>query len=161
MLAKSKPNTSLQTYARDSLEILRQSVHLYQQGHIEFYRVAALQLRLLLCDTTRRHNQTVDISLLPRLVPGLKLARIGMKGINTPDLPLLALQEWLSQPLPLETNLPITIRQLIRQVCDQDGGAHVDIKPNSGLEKLNQPAEWIMCIARVVVFGFYCCEMPK
>jgi hypothetical protein len=160
-LPKSKPNTSLQTYARDSLEILRQSVDLYQQGHIEFYRVAALQLRLLLCDTTHRHNQIVDIALLPRLAPGLKLAKIGMKGINNPDLPLLTLRDWLSQPLPLETNPPVTIRQLIRQVCDQDGGAHVDLKPDSGLEELTQPAEWIICIAQVVVSGLYGYEMPK
>jgi hypothetical protein len=160
-LAKSKPNPSLQTYVRDSLEILRQSVDLYQQGHIEFYRVAALQLRLLLCDTTRRHNQIVDISLLPRLVPGLKLAPIGMKGINNPDLPLLTLQEWLSQPLPLDTGLPITIRQLIRQVCDQDGGAHVDLKPDARLAQFNQRAEWIIHIARVLVSGFDGCEMPE
>lgn len=161
MVAKSKPNPSLQTYARDSLEILRQSVDLYQQGHIEFYRIAALQLRLLLCDTTRRHNQIVDISLLPRLTPGLKLSPIEMQSIGTPDLPLLTLQEWLSQPLPLETNPPVTIRQLIRQVCDQDGGAHVDMKPDTGLAQLNQRAHWIMNIARGVVSGFDGCEMPE
>ncbi len=154
-------NTSLQTYARDSLEILRQSVHLYQQGHIEFYRVAALQLRLLLCDTTHRHNQVVDIALLSRLAPGLKLARLDSKTLSDSNLPPLPLQEWLGQPLPLDKGAPLTIRQLIRQVCDQDGGAHVDSKPNSRLDLFDQRAAWIITIAQVVVSGFDGGEMPK
>ncbi|MBE3142782.1 MAG: hypothetical protein IMZ61_02520, partial [Planctomycetes bacterium] len=115
----------------------------------------------LLCDTTHRHNQVVDIALLSRLAPGLKLARLDSKTLSDSNLPPLPLQEWLGQPLPLDKGAPLTIRQLIRQVCDQDGGAHVDSKPNSGLEQLTQRAEWIIHIAQVVVSGFYGCEMPK
>jgi hypothetical protein len=157
-LAKNKPDSSLRPYARDSLEILRQSLNLYQKGHYEFYRVAALQLRLLLCDTTRRHNQIVNISLLPRLLPDLKLAQIQMQRANAPDL-LLPLQDWLSQSLTLEINHPVTIRQVIRLVCDQDGGAHVDLKPDLGLELFDQRAEWIIKIARVVVSACNGCKL--
>jgi hypothetical protein len=151
MLAKNKPDHYLWEYTRDSLEILRQSLDLYQQGHLEFYRVTALQLRLLLCDTTRRHNQVVDISLLPRLLPDLKLARIELQTIDHTYMLLLPLQEWLAQPISVNAGPPLTIRQLIRQVCDQDGGAHVDLKPDSGLELYDQRAEGIIKIARVVV----------
>jgi hypothetical protein len=160
-LANHKPDPDLQSYARDSLEILRQSIDLYQQGQQEFYRVAALQLRLLLCDTTRRHNQIIDISLLPRLVPDLKLGQIGTDGIIDPNLPQLPLQAWLSRPLPMKTDLVFTFRQLIRQVCDQDGGAHVDIKPESGLDLLDQRAEWIITIGRVVVSACNGYELPE
>lgn len=135
---------TLFAYARDSLAILRHSLHLCRQGHRPFYRVAALQLRLLLCDTTRRHNQVVDISVLPQLIPNLELPAFGPGGTSLP------LKDWLAQPIPGQPDQALTIRLLIRRVCDQDGGAHVDFKPTDGLESLD-PAQWIQTIGEIVV----------
>ncbi|HMD90082.1 MAG TPA: hypothetical protein VKF38_13050 [Anaerolineaceae bacterium] len=136
-------------YARDALQILMTSLDLSRRGRPEFYRVAALQLRLLLCDTTRRHGQISNVSLLPRLLPNLRLAPLGPDGIFDSQAPPLTLDVWLEQPLPatlLHSPIPLpsglTIRYLIRWVCEQDGGAHVDPRRLSvnGLPKVsNRP----------------------
>jgi hypothetical protein len=131
----------LLAYAQDSLEILRYSLLLVRQGQRPFYRVAAVQLRLLLCDTTRRHNQVIDIAVLPQLIPNLDLPAIGPEGKR------LLLDDWLAQPIPGQ---PLSVRQLIRRVCDQDGGAHVDFKPEAGLDSL-EPVEWIQKIGEIVI----------
>jgi hypothetical protein len=134
----------LLAYAQDSLEILKRSLRLVREGQRPFYRVAAVQLRLLLCDTTRRHNQVVDIAVLPQLIPNLDLPAI------SPDGKKLLLEDWLAQPIPGQPDQAFTVRQLIRRVCDQDGGAHVDIKPEAGLDG-HGPAEWIQTIGEIVV----------
>ncbi len=134
----------LLVYARDSLEILKHSLLLVRQGQRPFYRVAAVQLRLLLCDTTRRHNQVVDIAVLPQILPDLELAAIA------PGEKRLRLSDWLVQPIPGQADQALTVRQLIRRVCDQDGGAHVDFKPEGGLDGFD-PAEWIQTIGEIVV----------
>ncbi len=134
----------LLAYARDSLEILKHSLLLVRQGQSPFYRVAAVQLRLLLCDTTRRHNQVVDIAVLPQILPGLELPAIAPSGKK------LLLSDWLAQPIPGQANQVLTVRQLIRRVCDQDGGAHVDFKPEDGMAGLD-PAEWIQTLGEIVV----------
>jgi hypothetical protein len=139
-----KSRQILLAYARDSLEILKHSLLLVRQGQRPFYRVAAVQLRLLLCDTTRRHNQVVDIAMLPQLIPDLDLPAIGPGGIRLP------LNDWLAQPIPDHPDQSFTVRQIIRRVCDQDGGAHVDFKPEAGLDGLD-PAEWIQEIGEIVV----------
>jgi len=135
---------TLLAYARDSLEILKDSLQLCRQGRRPFYRVAALQLRLLLCDTTRRHDQVVDIAILPRVIPNLEFPSVGQGEMQLP------LKEWLAQPLPVQPDQRLTIRQLIRRVCDQDGGAHVDFKPEAGLEGLDA-AKWIQIIGEIVL----------
>ena len=129
---------SLLAYSRDALQILLTSLDLSRRGRPEFYRVAALQLRLLLCDTTRRHGQIDNVSLLPRLLPDLRLAPLSANGTFDLKAQPLDLDHWLEQPVPaaLLGNIPgsaatgasgaLTIRYLIRWVCDQDGGAHVD-----------------------------------
>jgi hypothetical protein len=125
-------------YGRDVLQILLTSLDLSRRGRPEFYRVAALQLRLLLCDTTRRHGEVVNVSLLPRLLPDLRLAPLEPDGTFNRLASPLPLDVWLDQPIPAfmmsSTAAPpaagssggLTIRYLIRWVCDQDGGAHVD-----------------------------------
>ena len=134
---------TLLAYARDSLEILSYSLQLCRQGRRPFYRVAALQLRLLLCDTTRRHDRVVAIAVLPQIIPDLELPEIA------PGFRNLSLKDWLAQPIPGQPDQALTIRQLIRRVCDQDGGAHVDFKPEAGLESLDA-AEWIQTIGEIV-----------
>ncbi len=133
-------------YARDALDILNTSLELVQQGRLEFYRVAALQLRLLLCDTTRRHNRVVDISLAVRLWPEVHLQALNQAGFFDPGLDPLPLSEWLAQRLPLPSGQVLTLRGLIRRVCDQEGGAHVDLKPEAGLPEVPDVPGW-MCKA--------------
>jgi hypothetical protein len=61
----------------------------------------------------------------------------------------LSLEDWLSTSIPGNENEPITIRKLIRQVCDTDGGAHVDQRAN-----LNLPPDyrkWIIHLAGSVL----------
>lgn len=136
-------------YTRAALAILRQSIQLAEQGQPFFYRVAALQLRLLLCDRTRRHERIVDISLLPRVLPQVRFHVLGDDGLFDRTAAPLALADWLEQPLP--PSRVITIRQLIRRVCDQDGGAHVDPKPFAGLGALPDHSAWILRIGRYVL----------
>ncbi len=130
-------------YAHDALEILRTSLEMVSQGRLEFYRVAALQLRLLLCDTTRRHNQVVNISLARRLWPELRLHPLNAEGVFDPRLEPLLLPAWLAQRLPLPADRSLTLRELIRRVCDQEGGAHVDLRPDAGLSKVPDVPGWI------------------
>ena len=130
-------------YARDSLRILGTSLELVKQGRLEFYRVAALQLRLLLCDTTRRHNQVVNISLSKRLWPDLHLHPLNQDGFFDPGRNPVLLSDWLAQRLPLSSGQVLTLRDLIRRVCDQEGGAHVDLKPESGLPALPDVIDWV------------------
>lgn len=146
----------LMAYARDALSILSVSLDLCQKGHPEFYRVAAVQLRLLLCDTTHRHNELVDIALLPRLVPELTLPIITHDGIAIPSR-FLPLQDWLDQMISLGEQA-MTIRQLIRRVCDQDGGAHVDTRPSNPLSIVSDPAQYVIRIGELVLQ--YCPDFP-
>jgi hypothetical protein len=130
-------------YARDALKILETSLELVRQGRSEFYRVAALQLRLLLCDTTRRHNLVVDISLARCLWPELRLYAMNPQGDFDPSLDPLPLSEWLVQRLPLAAVPGVTLRALVRRVCDQEGGAHVDLKPQAGLQGVPDVPGWV------------------
>ncbi len=131
------------TFAHDAVKILATSLELVDQGRHEFYRVAALQLRLLLCDTTRRHNRVVDISLARRLWPRLQLYAINLQGRFDPSLRPLLLSEWLAQRLPPAGSQAVTLRALIRRVCDQEGGAHVDLKPRAGLQGVPDVPGWV------------------
>jgi hypothetical protein len=130
-------------YGLDALKILETSLVLMEQGRPEFYRVAALQLRLLLCDTTRRHNRPVDISLVRRLWPALALHPLNRQGIFDPQLVPIPLETWLEQGLAGELGDSLSLRQLIRRVCDQQGGAHVDPKPAAGLQGVADVPGWI------------------
>lgn len=135
------PNTSRDlAYARDALHILRYNLRLYRQGAHACYRVVAAQLRLLLCDTNRVHDRLLDISLVPRLFPDLRLEALEADFQSSPDelrfLPgagTLSLADWLAQEIPAPGGEPISLRELIRSVCEQDGGAHVDPRPVSRL----------------------------
>ena len=134
----------LEAYLADTLTVLRTSLELARQGQTVFYRVAALQLRILLCDSTRLHNRPLELGLLPRLHPQLALHPLNSDGQFNDSAPLIPLQDWLNQALPLKTSRPLTIRQLIRQVCDRDGGAHVDVRTPLPPEVRQERAGWIL-----------------
>ena len=68
-----RSNVVLIHYMRDALSILEHCVRMYEEGHKSFFRVAAAQLRILVCDTTFRHDRQVDIAIVPILLPNLQL----------------------------------------------------------------------------------------
>ena len=128
-------NRELAEHALDAVEIIRKSLILVDGGTTPFYRVIAVQLRLLLCDRSRRHGKMEDISLLPRWLPGMRLHSLDEAGQALSNQAGLTINEWLEQKLVLDSGKNLTVRQLIRQVCDQDGGAHYDPKIKSRLDQ--------------------------
>lgn len=128
-------NNSLYLFLYDSNNILKKCANLFNHGDTYFYRVIALQLRILLCDTAYRHNRVEDISLVQIIYPNAKFFPLYKNGLTDRLLPKILLSTWLNQELYSDPT--ITIRNLIRLVCDQDGGAHVDIKSRSRLNKFN------------------------
>jgi hypothetical protein len=148
----SFPAFPVEKYCLESLEILQTAVDLYQEGKTPFYRVASVQLRLLLCDTTRRHGNIVDISLLPQVFPNITLPPFTPEGRPLENVPEMPLSTWLEQRIPTVKGPAITLRTLIRRVCEQDGGVHVDSKPHAGLAGITNHPEWIIAISRVVLW---------
>lgn len=131
-------------YARDAVEILRRCTQLYDHGETLFYRVMAVQLRLLLCDTTRLHHAPLELSLAPALFPDIALPPLA--GGETLPLPI-----WLEQVVTTSGGTRLTVRQLIRQVCDQDGGAHVDRRGRMAIEDAQERARLIRAVAGTVL----------
>jgi len=136
----------LQGYFSDALQILARSTALAQGEQPFFYRVAALQLRLLLCDTTRRHNRIENIALAARLFPQAGFVAPGPGFRFEPGAAKIPLAAWLEQPLPVQP--PLTVRQFIRKVCDLDGGAHVDLRDPAGLPPPDVVQAWVLALAR-------------
>jgi hypothetical protein len=60
----------------------------------------------------------------------MKFHPLDSLGVPQTDLFSLDIETWLD--LPVAGNSRLTIRTLIRRVCDLDDGAHVDIKPLAG-----------------------------
>ena len=143
-----KSKLILSQYTMDALNILDHSIRLYEEGHDSFYRVAATQLRILLCDTNFRHGQTEDIAVVPILLPDLQLNLLDDQALPIVETPPVNLQTWLDSAAGEETGL--TIRQLIRRICDVDGGAHVDIKPLAGLPQKSDTRQWIIRIGKYI-----------
>jgi hypothetical protein len=148
------------TYARDALDILAQNLRLYRLGVSACYRVVAVQLRLLLCDSNRVHARMVDISVIPRLFPELTLDALQPAGgakpaevgfIFSTGQEKLTLQGWLAQEAPIGPGRSIRLRELIRLVCEQDGGAHVDPHPSSDLPVWHTRAEMIVSLGEYVL----------
>lgn len=131
-------------YIRGAAEILRRCVDLYDGGETVFYRVMAVELRMLLCDSTRLHNAQLDLALLPALFPDLKLPALD----GGEALPLAG---WLEQTVTARGGARMTMRQLIRQVCDQDGGAHVDRRARMVIENTDERARLIRAAAGAVL----------
>ncbi|HEX9013696.1 MAG TPA: hypothetical protein VF813_09280 [Anaerolineaceae bacterium] len=150
-------------YARDALGILEGSLDFYRRGEDAWYRAAAAQLRLLLCDSNRIHDRRVDISLVPRLFPDLRLEVL--RAVPAPErasglrlvfpggpgpLPL-PLPRWLEQEITSPGGRPVSLRALIRSVCEQDGGAHVDPRPLPSLRAWAGRGELIADLGEVTL----------
>jgi hypothetical protein len=141
-----KASSNLESYFWDSLRTIEICLDQVDEGQPEFYRVIAAQLRLLLCDTTREHDQVVDISLLPRVFPGIQLQPLGKKGYFSQNAEPIPLNKWLEQKVEI-SNGTVTLRKLIRHVCDHEGGVHVDPRQISR-KVLRDEREWILEIGR-------------
>ena len=63
----------------------------------------------------------------------------------------LPLDAWLEQTVNAGGGARMTMRQLIRQVCDQDGGAHVDRRAQMGVEDAAERARLIRAAAGAVL----------
>ena len=164
MYNKSMPHRTrlfFQNYTRDSINILEGSLKMIDSGNVAFYKVVAVELRSLLCDITRRHNKIINISLALRLAPNLTLHPLGQNGSFDHALPRIPLDEWLQQPIPTGLTPPITIRDLIRKVCDQQGGAHVDPKPDFQLPDEVDTAAWITTIGSYVAPELKAALLPQ
>jgi hypothetical protein len=158
MPALDRPSALL--YARDALRILERNLGLYRRGEWECYRVVAAELRLLLCDTNRIHDRLVDISLVPRLFPDLALgSQAVIAAAEAPGEPRLVfqpapaalpLQDWLAQELLAPWGKPVSLRELIRTVCEQDGGAHVDPRALADLRTWKERAGHIVAIGEYI-----------
>jgi hypothetical protein len=138
-------------YAQDSFCILKISLQLATEGQPQFYRVAAVQLRILFCDTTRRHGRLEDLSLVGRLFPSLLLPPISAWALpsQVDREKWLDWQSWLQQPTPAG----ISVREFIRQVCDQDGGAHVDLRLTSPFNGFPGTQTCILSIAATALLA--------
>ena len=143
-----KSKLILTQYTQDALNILDHSLRLYDEGHKSFYRVAAAQLRILLCDINFRQGKQEDIAVVPILTPDIKLNLLDDHALPRLDVEAVDLQTWLDSPAGLKFGL--TIRQLIRRVCDIDGGAHVDIKLLAGLPDQENARQWIINIGKYI-----------
>jgi hypothetical protein len=124
----TKKRDYLKGYLKDSLAILSESTRLAREGCSSFYRVVAVELRLLLCDSTRIHNEWMDISLVHQLYPRLKWQTEGWKEGTSRSVNI---SEWLELPAMADDPQHRSIRKLIRQICDLDGGAHVSLGDTS------------------------------
>lgn len=136
----------MEKYFWDSLRIIEICLDQVEEGQPEFYRVIAAQLRLLLCDTTREHDRVVDISLIPRVYPGIRLQPLSRKGKILPDAEPISLKEWLEQKVEI-LGESVTLRKLIRNVCDHEGGVHIDPRKISK-KALKAERDWILAIGR-------------
>ena len=143
-------SADLQGYVRDALRLIRGAVEQYHAGVYPSYRLVAAQLRLLLCDTNRVHNRLTDVSLLPRARPRVRLHPLlaGRLELDR-QAEKLSLKEWLSQPVPAYPAL--TLRELIRAVSELDGGAHVDLKPESPLWGFEGRAEAVVKVGEIIL----------
>lgn len=136
-------------YTQDALSILTHSLRLVKEGEPSFYRVAAVQLRILLCDTTFRHDRQEEISVLPILFPELCFHPLDSSGKPDEHIGPIPLQQWLE--LPAYKDSPLTLRQMIRRICDVDGGAHVEVKPLAGVPEGVDACIWISGIAEEII----------
>ncbi len=143
--AKSKEHIWYFQRVENALAVLADSLVLIHQGKTQFIQVIAGQLRMLLWDTTRIHNKLVDVSLLKRVMPDLKLGVLNVQGEFDCTAESMPLQEWLNQTVRLKCK-EVTILHLIRQVSDERGGVHADFQKSRNADEISEAA-WIKRIA--------------
>lgn len=129
-MMKADRNSS--EYIQSSLEIIRCNLAASRAGCLPCYRVLAVELRLLLCDRKREHNQWSDTAPVARLFPQLTWRAPLITNADQPDHlsisdgPELSLAEWLESPIYASGGRRLNVRSLIKIICEKDGGAHAD-----------------------------------
>ena len=83
----------------------------------------------------------------------LMLPPISRTGEPSPCDELLPLKTWLAQPIRSTAKETMSIRQFIRIICDQDGGAHLDHKPNTNLTGIIDREEKMISIGIAFLLG--------
>jgi len=143
-LTYERSNLGILNKYKEAMRILEYSVLLVKFFEIEeFNKVIAGQLRLILCDTSKKGKEIIDNSLIRRIQPNPKLFQVnelsnlseGMSGffpgeMFNYDKPTIPLKVWLEQVI-LSLNLQgkkqdVTIRDFIKFAANKSGGAHVD-----------------------------------
>jgi hypothetical protein len=146
---KKKEHAWYQRRLEDALAVLADSLVLIHQGKMQFIPVIAGQLRMLLCDTTRNHDKVVDVSLLKRLLPDLRLGALNAYDDFESSAQSMPLRDWLTQTVRLNSKV-VTILQLIRQVSDERGGVHADYQKSRDADG-NTEAAWMKRIAEHLI----------
>lgn len=139
-----RSNLGILNKYNEAMKILEYSVMLVNLFEIkEFNNVIAGQLRLILCDTTKKDNKVIDNSLIRKIQPNPKLFQVneltnfsdGIGGFIAGEMfnydkPTIPLKTWLNQVI-LSINLQgkkqdISIKEFIKFSANKSGGAHVD-----------------------------------
>lgn len=131
----------------EAIDILEYSWLMTQFFNVqEFNHVIAVQLRILLCDTTKDSDyRVINNSLINRIEPNLKLYPVTKletiqagnevyayvpKNFFDYSQPMIDLSSWLDQVILKMTLLgklqTFTIRDFIKGYANKSGGAHVD-----------------------------------
>jgi hypothetical protein len=105
------------------MTLMSELVSQYKAGKLLFYRPVAVLLRMLCCDTTRRHGQVLSIALIPQIFPDLLFP-----ALEQPDT-VIPLETWLKQEVGQKKTGSIPLQELIRLVVDRGAGAHYDPAP--------------------------------
>ncbi len=134
----------------NSMAVLEDCLALTYQGKMHFIQVIAGQLRMLLCDTTRIHDVLVDVSLVNRLQPYLRLGVLNAQGEFEKEDRSMELGDWLKQCIPVNGKV-VTIFQLIRQVSDERGGVHADFRKSRNADE-SAEAAWMRRIAEQLLW---------
>ena len=108
-------------------------------GNKAFLNPVAVQLRILLCDSSRGK----DNSLIPKAIPSMKFHPIKLEYLNIEDAKIIpsynlfdtnsskiSLSDWLNQEI-IEVDFhdkKTTVRDFIKTAADKLGGAHIDTK---------------------------------
>jgi AhpD family alkylhydroperoxidase len=127
-----KADLNSSEYLKSSLEIIRWNIEAYRAGCLACYRVLAVELRLLLCDRKREHSRWGDTALVATLYPHLRwqaplpVDTDPLEHLSISDGPEFSLAEWLASPIYSTCKRMLTIRDLIKIICEKDGGAHAD-----------------------------------
>jgi hypothetical protein len=137
-----------------SLTVLEVNLRMFHEGVRDTYRVAATELRKLLCDggstllprvftDVRLHkfHQTYLLEQSPSLAPGLQIGLPGRLEVKNgrPRFSLLfarsaeqmPLDAWLKQPM---LGPDLSVREFVRSIADKEG-AHSDPKYNDTLAR--------------------------
>jgi hypothetical protein len=142
---------------KDSINLIRINIDLFDAGNHTCYKVIAGQLRLLLCDTSRNKDNSLlkrvfdnpkfhpfwqceekdeierDGGRLIFFLPGeLSSNSSQITNICDRDKEPIELDQWLEL---MVFDSSITLRGLIKSVAEKDGGAHLDTTLDETLRK--------------------------